>query len=570
VLLSSCALDSSASLWLDPPGWSRGQYLGVTESTNIIPMCLDPQGNLYAGFFSAGESGGLTLYKFNKEGEIDWRTIETAERIASGRELKLVWHGGALNAFWIDYGDLLFARVEDESGQLGAFEVLVEDLAVQDYSVVVSPNGDRIVAFSGSTNDPGIYFLEEPDLDDPMLIDADGVRPQLALDAYSNLHSAWMYEPPMLGDAELRYAVFPEAAIQHRAHIYRFSTKYRSSDDVEGPFLGVDLTHVYLGDTAMIRTGLREGEVETGYRAFPIWDVQNSVVPIRLFVPTEFEFRYQAASPENGLQIGQRVKWDQLRRDSDQIMEVVSTGSNRSETAFAFHERVSTRSGQSQAQIGLITLGAGEPRGYQLITFTSTGSRRPNLLISDEGYTFMSWLELSDVRTYSVYLATTMPPMKSGFDALGIQEWQSMLGNMAFGMFSGLVLFPVAFLWMIPPLIVIASLSFLRRKEDRITQPANVISLLIALVLFQLVKVGVFPSLKTTIPFVGWIPVIPVIWYRWLQILVPTVIALISMLIAVVTIRRRSQPSPTVAFIIYALCDGILTLAVYGGFLFGM
>jgi hypothetical protein len=533
-------------------------------------MCLDPAGNLYSGFFSAGDDGGMTLVKFNPDGELVWKKVETSERFASGRGLKLVWHGGFLNAFWVEYGDLLYARIGGESGQVEDYDILVEDLTVQDISVVVSPDGDRTLGFSGSTNDPGVYFLKEPELKDPLLIDSDGVRLQLSLDAYANLHSAWMYEPSRLEDAELRYAVFPGAKVQAGARIIPFPTQYRSSDDVEGPFLGVDLTHVYLGDTAMIRTGLREGEVETSYRAFPIWDVQDTVVPVRLFVPTEFEFHYTDPSPVNGLLIGQRVQWDQLRRDTDQIVELVSTGSSRSETAFAFHERVNTRSGQSQAQIGLLTISAAEPRDYQLITLTSTGSRKPNLLISDEGYAFLSWLELSDVRTYSVYLATTAPAIKSGFDELGIQEWRNMLGDMAFGMFSGLVLFPVAFLWMIPPLIVIASLSFLRRKEERITQPANLISLLIAVAIFQWVKVGVFPSLRTTIPFVQWIPVIPNSWYQPLQILVPILIALVSILVAVTTIRRRGQVSPTVAFIIYALSDGILTLAIYGGFLFGM
>lgn len=570
VLLCACSSTSEESLWLDPPGWSRAQFLGVTERTSLVPMTLDVERNLYAGFFAGGEAPGLMIVKYGSGGEVIWRVLESRERFVDGRDLQLIWHDGSLQAFWIEYGDLLHAQIDHETGQVGELKILVEDLPVHDLSAACSANGNLTVAFGGTTDDPGIYILQTPDLGQPVLIDPEGVHPRILFDAYSSLHAAWAYEPAILQDAELRYTVYPDGDIQPGKRIHRFATLYRTTDVIEGPFLGVDLTHVYLGDTAMIRTGLREGEIETVYRAFPLWDPDESVVGVRLFMPMEFELRYEQPSPANGLQIGARVDWTDVDRNTDQIVEAVAASSSRSETAFAFHERVNTRSGQSQAQIGLITLEAGDPQGYQLISFTSTGSKQPNLLTSSEGYVYLSWLELTDVRTYSVYLSTTDPDLRAEFDAIGVEEWQNMLGDMGFGMFSGLVLFPVAFLWMIPPLIVIAALSFTRRQEERLTQPGHIMSLLLGLGVFQYVKFQVFPSMRTIIPFVQWIPIIPAGWYWPLQFAVPLVIGLISITFAVLSIRRRGQTSPTVLFLLYALLDGILTLAIYGGYLLGI
>ena len=570
ILTSACGSDSPESLWLDPPGWSRAQFLGLTESTSRVPIALDPEGNLYAGFFMLGEPGGMKIVKFDPAGERLWEVVKSDDRFIGGRGLQLSWQEGGLRVFWIEYSDLLSAKIDTGTGRVGALDILVDDYPLRSLSMATSTDGDIVLAFSGSSDDPGIYLLNNFEGEEPLLIDPEGINPSLVFDAYSNLHAAWRYQPAMLQDAELRYAVFAAGQPNPSARIYRFASQYRTTDVIEGPYLGVDLTNVYLGDTAMIRTGMREGEIETSYRTFPIWEPQEGAVPVRLFMPVEYELMYDQRSQENALQIGRRAAWDELGHVTDQIVEVVSTGSSVSETAFAFHERVNTQSGQTQAQIGLITLTAGEPQSYQLITNTSTGSRQPNVLISGDGHVFLTWLELSDVRTYSVFLSTTMPGFRTEFDALGLQEWQNMLGDMAFGMFSGLVLFPIAFLWMIPPLVVIAALSFIRKREESFTQPGNLASLILALAVFQLIKFSIFPSLRMTIPFTQWIPVIPTNWFPVMQVLIPFIIFAISALIASVTVRRRGQTSVVVLFILYALFDGILTLAVYGGYLFGM
>lgn len=570
ILISACGGDAPESLWLDPPGWSRAQFLGLTESTNRVPVTRDPAGNLYVGFFTLDDPGGMKIVKFGPSGEREWEVIQSEERFVDGRELQLCWFEDALHAYWIEYSDLLSVTMDPESGRVGALGILVEELQVRSLSSAASADGKPLLAFSGSADEPGIYLLNPAENQEPVLIDPEGINPRIVVDAYSNLHAAWLYQPAMLQDAELRYAVFPGGQIDVAASIYHFPTQYRTTDVIEGPYLGVDLTNVYLGDTAMIRTGMREGEIESSYRTFPVWEPQETVVPNRLFMPTENELYYGQPSYENALQIGRRADWNELTRATDQIVEVVSTGSPVSETAFAFHERVSTQSGQTQAQIGLITLKAGEPQAYQLITNTSTGSKQPNLFISKDSYVFLTWLELTDVRTYSVYLSTTMPGFRSEFDALGLQEWQSMLGDMAFGMFSGLVLFPIAFLWMIPPLVVIAALSFVRKREGSFAQPGNLASLILALVVFQVIKFSIFPSLRTTIPFVQWIPVIPAAWYPVMQIMIPIIVFAISALVALLVVQRRGQTSVVVLFILYALMDGMFTLAIYGGYLFGM
>jgi hypothetical protein len=109
----------------------------------------------------------------------------------------------------------------------------------------------------------------------------------------------------------------------------------------------------------------------------------------------------------------------------------------------------------------------------------------------------------------------------------------------------------------------------LRRSEDGIAGIGGLLSLALALALLWAVKLGVLPAIQTYVPFSAWIPVIPVGWDELLRIGVPALIAAAGFLAAWVYLARRGEDSPYRFVAVYAVVDSVLTMAIYGVFIYG-
>jgi hypothetical protein len=544
--------------------------MGSTESANLIPMATDPLGNLYLAYLSDQEPSGLDVVSVDPEGNLRWVQRLPESPHDSGRDARLIFCSGELLIFWLDSSRVYLQALSPDGEFQGDFRLLTEGIEVGAFDLAQHGDDELVLWFAGSSDEPGLYArdLLEPGAAS-ILVDPEGVQPDVAVDEYGVTHVVWMSAPVHVQDVQIRYQAFLPGYLVPADPPVVIETDFTTTDEIEPATLGIDKYYAYIFWTAIIHTGLRAGAIDSFYLSFPFIDPAAHHSG-QLFYPMSYELTFDQPAPAGGVHVGSRLAWSDSSFGSDQVREVLPASSLRAETGLVFRPRVLTRSGQNQAQISAMYLSGGSVESYQLITFTNTASMHPNLIFDADGYAFMSWLELTDVRKYSVYIATTKPSFRMNFDQLTSGDFRQMVGDTAFGMVSGIILIPIAFLWMILPLASLGLTSFLRRKETRLFAPWHLISLALAVAIYWALKLGIFTNLRSTVPFVQWIPILPHSWYPWLQFGVPFLGSLLAAIVTIWIMRRTERTSPVIAFLIYGLIDGFVTVAFYGGSLFGM
>jgi hypothetical protein len=570
LFLSACSTRPRERVWLQPPGWSRGQFLGTTASSNLIPLARDPEGNLYSAYLSDQLDDRLVFVSFDPAGHLRWELELPESTLDAGRSAELVASEGQLLAFWLDKKRVILQRIDPEGAFIDEALPISDDLAVSSYDIAAAPDGHLYLFSGGFSDEPGVYGLDlfRPG-SRPVLIDPEGVLPAIAADEYGILHASWITDPELAQEAEIRYGSFLPGRLQAISDPIRIATDFTTTDEVEPPSLGLDRYHAYIFWTAVIHTGLRAGQIDSLYVSFPLIDTSDQHDG-RLFFPMAYDLDYSQGGPPDGLSSGLRLPWHDEDQGSDQARELISGGTFKNETAAVFRSRVPTRSGQTQTQVSVQYLEMGRVSSYQLVTFTNTASRHPNFIVDDQGQMYLSWLEATDVGQYSVYVATTAPSYRPAWDALTSGDVREMALDTLFGMISGIILVPVTFLWLILPMLSLGLTSVLRRDEGHLLGPGHIVSLLLAAGIYWAVKLAIFPVLRTTVPFVEWIPIIPHTWYPVLMIGVPVVYTSVAAFLAVWLVHRSERSSPTLIFLIYGLLDGLFTVAITGGGLFGV
>ncbi len=544
--------------------------MGTTSSSNLIPIARDAEGSLYSAYLSDELDDSLELVSFDPAGQLRWELTLPESTLDAGRSAQLVVDERQLLVFWLDEKRVILQRVDPGGTFIGEPAQISGSLSVSSYDVTLAPDGHLYLFYGGSSDAPGIYGqdLSRPG-SEPVLIDAEGILPAITADEYGILHAAWITDPELAQDAELRYASFLPGRLQASTDPVRIETDFTTTDEVEPPSIGLDRYHAYVFWTAVIHTGLRAGQIDSLYVSFPLIDISDQHSG-RLTFPMAFDLEYSQGGPPGGLASGLRLPWGDEDQGSDQARELVSAGTFQNETAAVYRSRVPTRSGQTQTQVSVQYFEMGRESSYQLVTFTNTASRHPNFIVDDQGCMYLSWLEATDVGQYSVYLATTAPSYRATWDELTSGDVQKMVLDTLFGMISGVILVPITFLWLILPMLSLGLTSVLRRNETRLLQPGHVVSLLLAAGIYWAIKLAIFPVLQTTVPFIEWIPIIPYSWHPVLMIGVPLAYTTLSAFLAIWLVLRSERSSPTLIFLIYGLLDGLFTVAITGGGLFGV
>jgi hypothetical protein len=95
------------------------------------------------------------------------------------------------------------------------------------------------------------------------------------------------------------------------------------------------------------------------------------------------------------------------------------------------------------------------------------------------------------------------------------------------------------------------------------------ISLAISLAGYWLIKLGMVPTMRSAVPLLVWIPVIPEGLHLILRIGIPVLIAVLALFVAYRATYGRDRKSPFLFMVTYAIVDGLLTMAFYGYSLMG-
>jgi len=561
--LSACIVTQEDRFWTHAPGWSRAQFIGETGSMRPVSIDVDEEGTLYAVYFEREPDTVLTALAMSADGQERWRFTFDTEDVLEGRNPSLLHLEDGVHLFWIVSGDLVELHLSDE-GTLVAMPVVISAGEKVIYYDVERGSGNVYsIWFSSSRDSLGIYRL------DPVgttytttLVDPEGVYPDIAFDQNDALHAVWSRNPRQLTSMTFEYRLYDGGNRQREVAARTLNPVLRSSDNVEGPVLGINGMIVHVGWITSIRTGLRAGDVEPMVTSFIPGFTETYSDPTMMRISMDYELPYEEW--EGDLRVGPRSEWSFNRNGTVQIKDLATVSTSLGEMALAARTRISTRSGQDQSQITLAYLKDGMFDSYQLLTFTYSSSVTPSLAVGPDGSIYAVWLELTDEDEFSIYLSSTGEAMRETFNALTGDDYRQMATDTLFGMVSGALLTPVVFLWLMPGMLVLLMTAWLRNRPNASQKRMDGLSVGLAVAAYWYVKTAMFPSILTTVPFKLWIPIIPAGVGMALRILIPLLVTLLAVGGGYRQVRKRGSFSPASFLLVYGLLDGVCTVAIYG------
>ena len=566
-LLSACS-GGAAREWLNAPDWSHGLPLQETRIGDPVAMTLDDDGGIYLLLVSAVNSQlAPKIVALNRQAEQVWeQTLPVA--LSQPDQPVILWDGQMLNLLWLSSNSLYQAQVDTAGNVVMEPHMLSGEEMVGDFDAAVAPNGQLTVWFAGPRRDAGLYALPIDNLiDEPVLVDADGVRPSLQYDFAGNLHASWAHYPSGYSDTTYFYAVYDGGVFEDGQETAVYRPQLKPTDIMTGPWLGMDNQQVYLAWNISVRTGPEAGKILTEYLTFPPGHPALLTGPQAIVVPGTADLDY-VYEPEDGLAAGQRVLPIDVYPATTAVTDAALLTANQPppEMAIAFDALIQYEFRKERGQIGILYLQNWQVNGYQLLSFTPNASVKPTLVSDADGHLYLTWMERADSGGFQVYFASTAPDLVEALSGITTGDLTRIARETIFGLLSGAVLSPILVaLWTLLPMLMLYLTSILRRgQQEKRILVGTIISLSLAIAAYWVVKLATIPGIRSYVPFSAWIPGLPV----WLQVPLQIGIPILATLTGIAaawyfTYRRNSESILNFLFIFIAV-DGLITMSIYG------
>lgn len=469
--------------------------------------------------------------------------------LAPNGDLHLLWARRVSGQEW----ELWYARL-DGTGDLVREPVQLSPAGadVRDYSAVQDAAGNVLVVWGDNSNrhvvGARISQRERPSA--PVVIGS-GESPSLAVDEEGDIHLVWRQEN------QLRYALVAGGAFEPSDGVSVADLTLGFGDAVTGPVFGATGDWGYVFWSIFSQSGLEAGTGRTEYVAFPLASPALSRPERLTFSPDERQsyVAYDGAFPLTQLAPPPTIAY--LNTDFVGDPDVASGPGAELAVAVAMNQELRQ---QTTIQLAVMLFAGGAPLGYQMAAKTPNLSVEGNLTADDAGHLHLAWRE--GAGGLRAYYATTAPETRAVLDRLtGADVANVLLTATAEGM-AGLVFFPFAAVWSIPGLLLLGVWK-LWRDDEHIDQLASRLVLIVAVLLFEVVKFIFMPAILTYVPFSAWLD-IPANLRPVLLVGTPVFIFAMGLLVAEI-VRRRRDETPTIGYY-FALVgvDALLTLLVYG------
>jgi len=570
-LLVGCDLGAEKSFRV-ASDWSRGTTVGTSALSNPIGMCVDASGSpVHLAWVAESESGEMLHYvQLNERADvIADRELEVPAR--HPHRLKLLSDGrGGTHLFWQDSVEwalsLYYMRLTSE-GRPASYAIRLSpaDVTVGAYYAGPNARGEIEVFWSSEDGDhPGIYNIILDSWGTPVspntLILEGGRYPHFALASDGTLHLTWM-QKPSYEEHEIYYASLSpaDATLQDATQVGFYS----AGTGLVGypPRIGLTNDNVYIFWSVERRGGgLTPPSADSFYVASSVGEMEfGQVKPIespRTTTPNysrvEGELSYsELAAPVEGTAA--------VYANSPFVYQISLVSQDGPKLPAAFATQLSTRN-QDRIQITLTIWADSELEGYQVAARTRSISLRPVLAVDSLGDFHLAWIDTGGFGKYQVYYATTSPETKAVLNRISIRDIFSGVFNVLWGLGQAVSFFPVFFLWLLPPLVWIAVFSYIRVDDDLTRTPSKV-ALGISFAIYFFTKFFVLPAgFMSYVPFIDQIP--PP-FNEWLMMSLPLIVLGLAILGSVLHARRSETKSLFAAFLVFALIDGVVSLAIY-------
>jgi hypothetical protein len=430
------------------------------------------------------------------------------------------------------------------------------------------------------TSDVVHVFLDAPS--SPTMLVKGGIDPYVLADRAGTVHLAWLTEDALTARtiyyAELRDASRP--ALWPTAGQKLADFVFPEGGTYYGPVLGVDERNVYvIWSIQNLGGGLTPTSAFSYYVTFefgaygepgaPIPQTHPLVVSDEA-LPTYAEHSYPAGAGSGGYAFtGLAPLSARVSGGSDFVNTPATATSQRGELPVALSVLTHSRA-ESQIRLATALLSEGEPVGYQLASKSLTASLMPSLAAADvdvgqEAGLHLAWLDTAGFREFDVYYASTAPEARQWLDRTSTDDLVMDAADLVFGVFSGLGLLPIAGIWTFPAMVWVVVFFIFSGREEMARTPTKV-GFVVAVVLYVAVKILLLPGLFAGTPFLHQVPLG---WQTALGIAVPALILCVALAAVYVYARRAERATIFVAYLVFALVDVVLTLALYSPGFFG-
>lgn len=565
--LSAC-VEGTAREWLNAPDWSHGLPLQETRIGDPAALTLDDDGRMYLLFVTAVNSQlSPKIIALNRQAEQIWeQTLPVT--LSQPDKPVILWDGQALNLLWLASNSLYLAQVDTAGNVVMEPRRLSGDEIVDAFDVALNPDGLLTVWFAGQRRDPGLYALLDGNLTgEAVLVDAEGIRPSLQYDNAGNLHASWAHYPPGYSDTTYFYAAYADGVYEAGQETAVFQPRLKPADIMTGPWLGMDSQQVYLVWNISVRTGPEAGKILTEYLTFPLAQPEQAAESQMIVVPGTADLDYDY-EPANGLAAGLRVLPIDVYPSTTAVTDAALITANEPtpELAVAFDAIIQYEFRKERGQVGIMYLQNGQINGYQLLSFTPNASVMPAVVSDSAGHLYLTWLERAKSGGFQIYFASTAPDLVQSLSGVTTGDFTRIARETVFGLLSGAVLSPILVaLWSLLPMVVLYATTILRRGQPgKRVMVGTIISLLLAVVVYWLVKLGTLPGIRSYVPFSAWVPGLPIWLQAPLQIGVPILTTLTGIAAAWYFTYRRNSESILNFLFIFVAVDGLITMAVYG------
>ena len=560
------AFSEPQRLFTPVDGWSRARLVATSTLREPATIVLDEGGTSYMLYFGGSESSAsIHMLALDVGGNELWQS-ELVAGVRQPENVRLLATADGLYLLWLSEGELYRTLVNYAGEMVAEIEPVTFPVELTSFDAQLFAGAVRVAA-GGDVGDPGVYLWSG--VGEPALLDELGLAPLLQVDETGMVYAVWQQQTASR-QRQLLFGRLGDDGLTVAEPASLTTIEFRQAR-LRGPWFAAAGGYGYLVWTIDIVEGISAGVSQGRYFSFSLADGGTPVSSGDLAIAYSRQRQYDlpagalAAGPRAALPTGFGRKATPL--EGVGLSPVAGLGE---EGLLALRFSVEYLINREASQLGLLYWRAGEPAGYQMLTFTRSGSLQPSLAQRRDGHLVATWLEGSAAGADNVYLAGTHPDMIAASEGLTLQDYGLFVADSFSGMVQSVVFAPFAFaFWSVLPFVLLLVSGYWRQEDPGWRQPAFYVPIILAILVFW---AGKYLMLREAwgayVPFSAWVPIITGPLEPLFQLLVPLIIFLVALFAAWRLTRNRLKPPILVFFFIYAAVDTVLTMSIYGGYLY--
>ncbi len=545
------------------PDWSRGLPLGSSARGTIGMVVDEERGRVHLSWPDTSNGEKTVRYmQLDDEAEIQVDIhLPLAEGINRTPRLALA-NGENLHFLWA------FRNGKNQPLWTLNYTQLMADGRFQHDPILLS-NPERKVGSYQFTSDGegGIFIIWESDDDlylshltgdgatavAPFMVVKNGKEPAIRIDKQDRLHLIWRKND------QIMYASLDNDTLQPAEGVKVARVQLGNSSAMDGPVLGLSDEWAYVLWSVADRGGVEAGTSRMEYIAFPIGAAITESSPTRLGLMPVEELPYEAY--QGDYQMTQLASAIPIAHSSDFVSQPAAVPQGQHNEVAVVLAMTQQLRQQNVTQIATAVFKEGAFVGFNMSGKTEAFSQEPVIGSDTAGRLHAAWREGGHGQM--VFYATTAPVTRDAINRFHTGDASNFIFNGGIEAAVGMMLFPLAFVWVLPSLTLL-TIWHMRREDDLLSDPPTQLLLAFSFISYHTVKLLFWPFMTIYVPFSAWTDV-PNGWAVPLQISVPLIIFGIGLFTAVRK-HKKSRPymSGLLFFFIAAAVDALLTLAIYG------